>query len=645
MKQKNILLPAKRRTGAWLLALAALLASCSGGNKTADYPLVEATNTQTIDIARVELTDTATIIRTDAYYQPNYWICISSESYLRAEGKRYRLTGAEGITPDSLFWMPDSGKAHFTLRFEPLPAGTRSFDFIESDCDDCFKLYGIDLTGKQAFDTPDEVPAELQQIDLQAAVPDPILKTGTTTVRIHLLHYRPELGREVNMYVNTLLGRQQPYENIPVDTATATATLSFLQCGTAQAALVSAWGSLMAEAYLAPGDTTDVYVDMRYSGYQILQNRHENGVAGAPAPFRRAYVSGTYANLSNAENLLEDGTPYYGMDLFTGKFADYRMTSAEYAAHVAERYKALADSIGQSALPPLEKELSLLTLQEEAFYAMAEGDYLRDHNYRHEHNAWDFRQDVMKGIELQKPEDAKAVCALFDINNPKLLMGRAMSDYVRAACSAGFDWPRLAGTERGLVADLRQVEDYYDKAENIALTDEDFARLKAMDTPFFLDAFTQIQKENQAKLAAAELKAQVMDTPDVPKEKLFEALIAPHKGKVVLVDFWNTWCGPCRAAIKTNEPLKSGELKSDGLVWLYIANETSPLVTYKTMIPDIRGLHYRLNEEQWDYLCNKFQIDGIPSYVLVDKAGKYALRNDFRDHELMKRTLKEELKK
>ena len=195
------------------------------------------------------------------------------------------------------------------------------------------------------------------------------------------------------------------------------------------------------------------------------------------------------------------------------------------------------------------------------------------------------------------------------------------------------------------MADLRQVESYYDKAENIALTDEDLARLKAMDTPFFLDAFTQIQKENQAKLAAAELKAQVMDTPDVPKEKLFEALIAPHKGKVVLVDFWNTWCGPCRAAIKANEPLKSGELKSDGLVWLYIANETSPLVTYKTMIPDIRGLHYRLNEEQWDYLCNKFQIDGIPSYVLVDKAGKYALRNDFRDHELMKRTLKEELQK
>lgn len=80
-------------------------------------------------------------------------------------------------------------------------------------------------------------------------------------------------------------------------------------------------------------------------------------------------------------------------------------------------------------------------------------------------------------------------------------------------------------------------------------------------------------------------------------------------------------------------------------MWVYIADETSPIVTYKTMIPDIRGLHYRLNEEQWDYLCNKFGIDGIPSYVLVDKTGKYELRNDLRDHDKLKATLLEELKK
>ena len=201
----------KWRTGAGVLTLLAWLASCGPNNKAVEYPLIETANTNALDIAKVELTDSATILHTDAYYRPHNWIRISSESYLQAGGKRYMLTGAEGITPDSLFWMPESGEASFTLRFEPLPSGTPSFDFIESDCEDCFKLFGIDLTGKKTFDTPDEVPEDLRQADGETAMPDPIFKTGTTTVNIHFLHYRPELGKEANLYVNTLFGTQQSY--------------------------------------------------------------------------------------------------------------------------------------------------------------------------------------------------------------------------------------------------------------------------------------------------------------------------------------------------------------------------------------------------------------------------------------------------
>lgn len=105
------------------------------------------------------------------------------------------------------------------------------------------------------------------------------------------------------------------------------------------------------------------------------------------------------------------------------------------------------------------------------------------------------------------------------------------------------------------------------------------------------------------------------------------------------MDFWNTWCAPCRGAIEAVEPLKNTVLKSDDIVWLYIANESSPLVKYREMIPGIKGIHYRLPKDKWDYLRDKFGIDGIPSYVLVDRSGKYELRNDFRDHYRLKSEL------
>lgn len=631
----------KWRTGAGVLTLLAWLTSCGPNNKAVEYPLIETANTNALDIAKVELTDSATILHTDAYYRPHNWIRISSESYLQAGGKRYMLTGAEGITPDSLFWMPESGEASFTLCFEPLPSGTTSFDFIESDCEDCFKLFGIDLTGKKTFDIPDDVPESLRLVDWDAEVPEPIFKTGTTTVNVHFLHYRPELGKEANLYVNTLFGTQQPY-TATVDPETSKASFSFLQCGTVQAAVVLN-NSMAGSAWLAPGETTELYVDMHSIGYYLSLRREEKKKITYPAPFQRLYSSGTYANLNNVDNQL-DNSPYYGMNSLTGEFADYHMTSAEYAAHVVDTYKALVDSIARSNFSLLKKEMKLLALRQDAFSAMAQGDYLREHNYRHINRQWDYNFKV-EGIAPLKPADAKAICQLFDINDTKLLMGENVSDYVRAACSSSFDWPQLADIQKGLVKDLRQIAGYPAKAENIALTDSDFVRLQAMDNHFYIEAFTLMQKKAKEELAAVEAKSRVETTPDVPKERLFDALIAPYKGKVVIVDFWNTWCGPCRAAIQANEPLKSSNLKSDNLVWVYIANETSPIVKYKTMIPDIQGLHYRLNQEQWNYLCDKFKIDGIPSYVLVDKSGAYKLRNDFRDHSLMIKTLIEELEK
>ena len=618
--------------GAFLLPLA--FAACQSGPRTVENPLVETSNTMTLDIVKVELTDTATILQVDAYFQPRYWIRIDSKTYLQADGKKYALTAAQGITPDSLFWMPDSGEASFQLTFQPLPFGTKKFDFIEADCEDCFKLYGIDLTGKTTYDTPEGIPAEALVMDGNASVPEPIFKSGETTVDVHLLYYRPELVKELNLYVNTLWGSQEE-NTASIDPETGTATFRFKQYGPAQGfmAIGRLGGSTL---WLAPGEHVELYYDMRATGHWIVARR-ENGVLPS---FRPLYVTGTYANLNSLWNSGEN-KPLHSMNLYNGEFADYKMSAEDYVAHVTDTYKALSDSIATDTLLPLDKEILQLGLKEEAVNAMMQGDYFREHNYRSSHNDWDFKTPV-KGIDKLKPEQQAAVAQLFDINDPMLLMGWQASDYIGAVAYADNAWLKATGISEGFIPSLRKFAPLARKAQAAELTDADLQAFTPEES-FYAEALKSMQQAALDKLKAAEGKAVIEQTPDVPVAKLFDAIVAPYKGKVVFVDFWNTWCGPCRASIKATEPLKSTELKHDDLVWIYIANESSPIVQYKTMIPDIQGKHYRLNDKQWAYLCDKFKIDGIPSYVVVDKDGTYKLRNDLRDHSLLVPTLQEKL--
>ena len=180
-------------------------------------------------------------------------------------------------------------------------------------------------------------------------------------------------------------------------------------------------------------------------------------------------------------------------------------------------------------------------------------------------------------------------------------------------------------------------------AENAELDSADFRKLQEMDNPFYLEALKIMQEKAEDALAAT---AVIQETPEVEGNALFDAIVAPHKGKVILVDFWNTWCQPCRAAINAMEPLKESELADDDLVWIYIADVSSPEKQYRMMIPSIQGLHYYLNPEQRRSLSTQFGITQIPAYILVGRDGKYALREDFaHDRDLMVRTILQELGK
>jgi len=61
--------------------------------------------------------------------------------------------------------------------------------------------------------------------------------------------------------------------------------------------------------------------------------------------------------------------------------------------------------------------------------------------------------------------------------------------------------------------------------------------------------------------------------------------LSDHKGQVVLVNIWATWCGPCRAEMPNLDHLYQEE-KNNGLAVFGISNEDASLQqSFRQMVP------------------------------------------------------------
>ncbi len=113
---------------------------------------------------------------------------------------------------------------------------------------------------------------------------------------------------------------------------------------------------------------------------------------------------------------------------------------------------------------------------------------------------------------------------------------------------------------------------------------------------------------------------------DVKPENILATILDKYKGKAVVVDIWATWCGPCKAGHSQMKPLKE-ELKNEDVVFIYLTGPTSPADTWQKMIGSIDGDHYYLTKEQYSYILNKHESQGIPTYLVFDREGRLTFKN------------------
>lgn len=106
------------------------------------------------------------------------------------------------------------------------------------------------------------------------------------------------------------------------------------------------------------------------------------------------------------------------------------------------------------------------------------------------------------------------------------------------------------------------------------------------------------------------------------QEKSFQDILKEFKGKVVYVDFWASWCPPCRGEMPFSKQLHEQFKGNKDVVFLYITFDRTE-EAWKNGIEkmEIQGHHWYPSEVQRVDINNKYAVSGIPRYMLVDKKG------------------------
>ena len=107
-------------------------------------------------------------------------------------------------------------------------------------------------------------------------------------------------------------------------------------------------------------------------------------------------------------------------------------------------------------------------------------------------------------------------------------------------------------------------------------------------------------------------------------EAILRKILEPFKGRIVYMDLWGTWCGPCKEKLKESHYVKE-QLKKYDIVYLYLANR-SPEDSWKNVIKEynLTGpncVHYNLPQGQQAAIERFLKVDSFPTYKLIDKQG------------------------
>lgn len=543
-----------------------------------------------IEVDKVALSDTATVLHIKAFYRPKNWIKIASGSFLKgSDGELYPLRHGIGITPDQKFWMPESGQAEFKLVFPPLPKDITSIDFSEGDTEGAFKIWGIQLDGKlPKLKLPAEATERTKKL---TTLPTPKIEKGKALLEGQILDFEPGMSSKFTIYLRGAVNLEQKVDIKVNDNGQFSSEIPVIT--TTPATLYT--GIEAIDFLLAPGEKTNLFINQR----EICRRQsklHKDKKSNEANVYYGGYLAGPSGEIAklNFKTNIDDDYPQFIKDL-KDKNAE------EVKAYILNKHKEKLRQIDALKATKACKEMLCCAVDASAasLLTFVPGIMQRVHitNYKLKDEQVN---EYIKNNPVNLPDDFLNVLRDFpSLNTPQAMY---VPLYMRLTGSPMFRtaFSKALGTDKGIYFELSTVADVLNGINDFtAVTEEQLAKISALSTPVYLEAVKEKNDELLAKIEENKKKTgfTINEAGVVSNEDLFASIISKYRGHTLLVDFWATWCGPCRMANKAMIPMKE-ELKDRDIVYIYLTGETSPKGTWENMIPDIHGEHFRVTADQ-----------------------------------------------
>ena len=169
----------------------------------------------------------------------------------------------------------------------------------------------------------------------------------------------------------------------------------------------------------------------------------------------------------------------------------------------------------------------------------------------------------------------------------------------------------LAGTDSKIM--VEQLQKIY---TDLNLPEDEFEQLKKQ----YKESAAQKDREEIIE-RFGEIKALDFTLTNREDENV---TLSDFEGKVVLLDFWSTWCGPCISSFPKMQEMVS-QFENDPVEFFFVNSwENQEPDKVKEKVEEFleeKGYNFNVLFDYNDEVINAYKVRGIPARILIDKSG------------------------